>query len=157
MSPSKVLEKIAAIENPKVGKDKNGKPKTKKIKVDDKTRPKYINEFVNGDEIMKKTEVQGEPVFKKRIILNKFLEIVFNGDKQIHSYCSLSRILEVIQEGCLSSILPYGVYNLADKEPVSIDKIKSQQNISSIIVIPVSANLFLKSRDLFRSTVLTDR
>lgn len=42
MSPSKVLEKIALIENPKVGKDKNGKPK--------KLSQKQINDkqFLSG-------------------------------------------------------------------------------------------------------------
>lgn len=48
---------------------KNGNPKTKKIKVDDETRPKYKWIDEKGPEIMKKVEVQGEPKFKKRIIL----------------------------------------------------------------------------------------
>ena len=89
-------------------------------------------------------------VLEKRIIRNKFIEIIFNGDKQIHSYCSLSRILEVIQEGCLSSILPYGVFNLADKKPLSTKQIKSIQNINSLIKLPVNANIFLITRDIFR-------
>ena len=48
---------------------KNGKPKTKKIKVDDETRPKYKWIEEKGPEIMKKVEVQGEPKYKKKIIL----------------------------------------------------------------------------------------
>tara|TARA_B100000900_G_scaffold371407_1_gene350610 strand:- start:1569 stop:5540 length:3972 start_codon:yes stop_codon:yes gene_type:complete len=48
---------------------KNGKPKTKKIKVDDETRPKYKWIEEKGQEIMKKVEVQGEPKYKKKIIL----------------------------------------------------------------------------------------
>ncbi len=48
---------------------KNGNPKTKKIKVNDETRPKYKWIEEKGPEIMKKVEVQGEPKYKKKIIL----------------------------------------------------------------------------------------
>lgn len=91
-----------------------------------------------------------DKILYKRIILNKMVEIIFNGDKQKHSYCSLSRIHEVIATGCIKTILPYGIYNLADKNHISIKKIKSKNNIRSLIKIPVSSRVFLISRDLFR-------
>ena len=47
----------------------NGKPKVKKIKVDNKDKPKYVTQYVNGPEIMKKMEVPGEPVYRKKVIL----------------------------------------------------------------------------------------
>ena len=52
-----------------VGLYKNGNPKTKKVKEDDKTRPKYKWIEEKGPEIMKKVEVQGEPKYKKKVIL----------------------------------------------------------------------------------------
>lgn len=91
-----------------------------------------------------------DKVLSKRIILNQFIEIIFNGDEQKHSYCSLSRIFEVIYFGCINSILPHGIYNLADKEHLSIKEIKSQINIRPLMKIPISADVFIKIRDLFR-------
>ena len=48
---------------------KNGKPKTKKVQVDNLDKPKYETIETNGEEIKKKTEVQGEPKYRKKIIL----------------------------------------------------------------------------------------
>ena len=48
---------------------KNGKPKTKKVQVDNLDKPKYETIETNGAEIKKKTEVQGEPKYRKKIIL----------------------------------------------------------------------------------------
>mgnify|MGYP006125414599 FL=1 len=48
---------------------KNGKPKTKKVQVDNLDKPKYETIETNGVEIKKKTEVQGEPKYRKKIIL----------------------------------------------------------------------------------------
>lgn len=91
-----------------------------------------------------------DKVLCKRVILNRLIEIIFNNDNQKHSYCSLSRILEVIQIGCVNSKLPYGVYNLADNKQLSIKEIKAHQNINSLIKIAVSPGFFLRARDLFR-------
>lgn len=91
-----------------------------------------------------------DKVLFKRVVLNRFFEIIFNGDNQEHSYCSLDRLLEVINEGCITTKLPYGLYNLADKKNLSIKKIKSQKKIKPFVKIHVSANMFLITRDLFR-------
>lgn len=91
-----------------------------------------------------------DKILHKRIILNKIVEIIFNGDKQKHSYCSLSRIHEVIATGCIKTILPYGIYNLADKDHISIKKIKTRHYTRSLVRIPVSSSVFLICRDLFR-------
>lgn len=91
-----------------------------------------------------------DKVLFKRIILNPFFEIIFNGDKHEHSYCSLNRILEVIQFGCIPSTLPYGIYNLADKSPLTIKQIKSHSNIKALLKISFNAEILLKTRNFFR-------
>jgi nucleoside-diphosphate-sugar epimerase len=91
-----------------------------------------------------------DKILHKRIILNKIVEIIFDGDQQKHSYCALSRIYQVISTGCIETILPFGIYNLADKNYLSIKEIKSRHNTHSLFKIPVSSAVFLKSRDLFR-------
>ena len=57
---------------------------------------------------------------------------------------------EVISIGCVKTILPYGIYNLADKNHLTIKEIKSRKNTNSLFKIPVSSTVFLISRDLFR-------
>lgn len=89
-------------------------------------------------------------ILYKRVILNRLVEVIFNDDKQKHSYCSLSRIFEVIETGCIQNLLPYGVYNLADKKYFSIKQIKSRRKMHSFVKIPVNPGVFLKTRDLFR-------
>ena len=91
-----------------------------------------------------------DEIFYKRIIINRLLEINFNGDKQEHSYCSLDRIMEVIRLGCISSKLPYGIYNVADVQSFSVKKIKSHFKNHSLIKIPVSDKFFLVCRDVLR-------
>lgn len=86
----------------------------------------------------------------KRIVLNRFLEVKFNGDKHEHSYCSLNRLLDVISLGCISSKLPYGIFNVTDLEPISIKKLKSQIKTHALVKISLSDKIFLFTRDLLR-------
>ena len=66
MSPSKVLEKIANIENPKVGKDKNGKPKKMSQKqLNDK---QFLSTLISGarDDSDKNLRIIIEPKSSKK-------------------------------------------------------------------------------------------
>lgn len=135
------------------------------VKESDKIKPKnnYAITKLHAEEFIIKNftnywifrippvyENLNDKILHKRIILNKTVEVIFDRDKQKHSYCSLSRMYEVISIGCVKTILPYGIYNLADKNHLTIKEIKSRKNTNSLFKIPVSSTVFLISRDLFR-------
>ena len=82
-----------------------------------------------------------DPVLKKRVIKNKWIEVIVDNDSITHSFCSASRILETVEN--LEQI-ESGIYHLTDNEPLSVKEIKKINKENSYIRIPVSSRFYKK-------------
>jgi len=103
-----------------LGVTKTGKPKTRKIKVDNTDKPKYDTIFEDGEEIMEKIETQGEPVWKNKVILQgnriEHPEFIKQNNKKIdYKFYISNQIMNPVKQVLDITMNPDDTKSLFDK------------------------------------------
>ena len=77
----------------------------------------------------------------KRIIKNKFIEIKFGDDSQLHSFCSLKTLLSITKK-VIKNNYEIGIFHIADQKVYSINFLKEKLKINSLLTIKISKTHF---------------
>lgn len=77
----------------------------------------------------------------KRLIINNFIEIKFEDDSQLHSYCSLKTLLATTKK-VIENNYDNGIFHVADKKLYSSNFLKEKLNVNPLITFRVRKTHF---------------
>lgn len=130
--------------------------KHRKIIENDKVNPKniYAKSKLNGEKLVSKKfnkyiNFRIPPVYLdyndstlyKRIIKNDLIEIIFNDDNQLHSFCSLNTLYQTILK-YIDNPCKNGVYHLCDKKLISIKELKNHIDKKPLVKLKIKNGIF---------------